>query len=150
MNHVITVEEGDRQMILLALAKLWAERPGWEYAIGLLADKLRGRQMLEEFHKMYRGVPAKDDLLCDSTHAIKEEPKISYLARYPKAVGIWWIKNLTGGIVEKKFCAACGERARRSGWHFKVAILVEPDHPALQPKVPETTTNACQGETRTA
>jgi hypothetical protein len=37
------LEEGQRQIILLALFKLKRERPGWDYAIGLIEDQLGGQ-----------------------------------------------------------------------------------------------------------
>lgn len=46
----IELEEGDRQAILLALAKLSLSRPGWHPAcLSRIADQLRGREMYEQF-----------------------------------------------------------------------------------------------------
>lgn len=36
----VEIDDGERQMILLALAHLQIERPGWEYALTTLAAKL--------------------------------------------------------------------------------------------------------------
>jgi hypothetical protein len=51
MNHVIEISEEERQMMLLAIAKLSIERPGWYWTLGQLAEKLgdRGRTEFEEF-----------------------------------------------------------------------------------------------------
>ncbi len=43
------IDEGERQMILLAISELALSRPGWNWALGELADKLYGRDMFEEF-----------------------------------------------------------------------------------------------------
>lgn len=47
----IEIEEGERQMILLALAELALERPGWDWTIGETAEKFGGREMLAEFKR---------------------------------------------------------------------------------------------------
>jgi hypothetical protein len=49
MKRTFTVDEGQRQILLLALAKLSLERPGWEYALDLIAAQLQGREMYESF-----------------------------------------------------------------------------------------------------
>lgn len=46
------VEEGYRQMILLAIAELALSRPGWDYALGEIAESFRGREMFEEFKRL--------------------------------------------------------------------------------------------------
>lgn len=38
-HMTVTIEEADRQMVLLALAELWVKRPGWHYAIEEVAKK---------------------------------------------------------------------------------------------------------------
>lgn len=48
----VTIDECERQLILLALAKVAVERPGWEYCCGLLADKLEGRFLFQKFHNL--------------------------------------------------------------------------------------------------
>jgi hypothetical protein len=52
----VTIDEGERQMLLLALAKLSIERPGWHWTLGELAAKFStaptiedGRAMFEQF-----------------------------------------------------------------------------------------------------
>ena len=42
-RHNPEIEEGERQIILLALFKLKRERPGWDYAIGEIEKKLGGQ-----------------------------------------------------------------------------------------------------------
>lgn len=57
-------EEGDRQATLLALGRLAAERPGWDYMLGLIADQLGGRAMYTTFQDLARaerGELAMDD-----------------------------------------------------------------------------------------
>jgi hypothetical protein len=46
------IEEGDRQMILLAIAELSLSRPGWDDALGRIADQFMGREMFEEFKRL--------------------------------------------------------------------------------------------------
>lgn len=41
--------EEDRQIVLLALAKLRAERPGWETALTRIAERLDGLSQYQEF-----------------------------------------------------------------------------------------------------
>ncbi len=49
-EYSLAIEESDRQLICLALAKLQQECPGWDYAIGLVAAKLpNGAAMLADF-----------------------------------------------------------------------------------------------------
>jgi hypothetical protein len=47
----VVISEEDRQMILLALARLALARPGWDYAIGEIAEKLEDREMLDGFKR---------------------------------------------------------------------------------------------------
>jgi hypothetical protein len=50
MKHTFEIEEGDRQCLLLALAKLSLTRPGWHPACtSRIAEVLGGRTMYEEF-----------------------------------------------------------------------------------------------------
>jgi hypothetical protein len=46
---VYTLDEGQRQAILLALGHLAVERPGWDYMLGEIADQFQGREMFERF-----------------------------------------------------------------------------------------------------
>ena len=53
----IEVDEGQRQMILLALAHLSVERPGWDHALNEIARKMdrinEGRARLyDQFRKL--------------------------------------------------------------------------------------------------
>jgi hypothetical protein len=52
-------DESDRQAVLLALAALAAERPGWEHMLGLIADKLHGRASFEHFLALRRTSPGE-------------------------------------------------------------------------------------------
>lgn len=49
VRHDVTLKEEERQIILLALAHLAIERPGWSDAIEELAGKLDGAEL-----RMYR------------------------------------------------------------------------------------------------
>lgn len=54
----VELEEGERQMCLLALAKLAVERPGWDYALNRLALKMDnakdGRAVMFDQFKVLR------------------------------------------------------------------------------------------------
>jgi len=59
VKHVTQLDEGQRQMMLMALAHLSVERPGWDDALQRLAIQLdnehEGRpQMYDEFRKLHR------------------------------------------------------------------------------------------------
>lgn len=41
--------EEERQMILLSLAWVSIERPGWDWFLGMIAERLRGGKMFERF-----------------------------------------------------------------------------------------------------
>jgi hypothetical protein len=45
-------DEGDRQMVLLALAELALSRPGFDYALGEIAKQLSGEEMFAEFKRL--------------------------------------------------------------------------------------------------
>lgn len=45
-EHTITITEEQRQLVILALAQLEIERPGWSYVIGEVLDRIpRGRDL---------------------------------------------------------------------------------------------------------
>jgi hypothetical protein len=49
----VEVEEPERQTLMLALAKLLIERPGWSYHIHEIVDKFDGRQLLDKFYQIH-------------------------------------------------------------------------------------------------
>jgi hypothetical protein len=59
-DHTIVLDESQRQAVLLALAHLALERPGWDYMLSIIAGKMdnqtpEGRPaMYEEFKRMHR------------------------------------------------------------------------------------------------
>lgn len=60
-NHTITIDESQRQMILLALAHLAAHRPGWKWTLGetakLMDNVVDGEpEMFTTFWKMRHDV----------------------------------------------------------------------------------------------
>jgi hypothetical protein len=44
-------DDADRQMLLLAMAELALRRPGWNWTLGRLAERLGGRDLFEAFKK---------------------------------------------------------------------------------------------------
>lgn len=63
MRHTASVEEGQRQLLLLALAKLSRERPGFDFALNELAQHFDnvgpdGRaQMFDQFRGIHAPLP---------------------------------------------------------------------------------------------
>lgn len=55
----VTIDEGQRQMVLLALAKLSIERPGWDWALGETARAFNGVTMYQEFKDIHTPVEFK-------------------------------------------------------------------------------------------
>lgn len=51
-NHF---DEGERQMLLLAIAELALSRPGWDWMLGEVADRFEGRAMFDQFKKLNAG-----------------------------------------------------------------------------------------------
>ena len=51
----LEISEEERQMILMALARLAVERRGFNWFIDKIADKLEGRRMFEHFKRLKRG-----------------------------------------------------------------------------------------------
>jgi hypothetical protein len=51
----VEIDEADRQMILLALAKLTIERPGFLYSCSELAARFSGRDVFESFRRLHCG-----------------------------------------------------------------------------------------------
>lgn len=47
-----TINESERQAMLLALAELALSRPGWDFMLRLLAEKLHGAEMFEDFKRL--------------------------------------------------------------------------------------------------
>ena len=45
------LDEEERQLLLLALAKLALKRPGWDEALGVIAEKLAGKREYESLKK---------------------------------------------------------------------------------------------------
>lgn len=59
----IEIEEEDRQMLLLALALTRRLRPGWDYATRLVAVKLKGEKMFDDFWVFNENVPPQPSRL---------------------------------------------------------------------------------------
>jgi hypothetical protein len=52
MSIEITLDEGQRQFLLLSLALMVKERPGWNLPAEAISEKLRGREMYDEFLRL--------------------------------------------------------------------------------------------------
>ena len=59
MTHTLELDEGERQMLLMALAHLAVERPGWDDALMRVALRIdnedNGRpQLYDNFRRLHR------------------------------------------------------------------------------------------------
>jgi hypothetical protein len=63
-----TLDEDQRQMILLAIARLAVERPGWDTALDEIAVVFGGREMFEEFKRFKREEAGMSDDFVWPTH----------------------------------------------------------------------------------
>jgi hypothetical protein len=61
MTSAVYLTEEQRQAVLLAVAKLAVERPGWDYMLGEVADAMSGRKMYENFKKLHEGVIHREE-----------------------------------------------------------------------------------------
>lgn len=52
MNHTFEIDEGQRQMLVLAVAHLAVERPGWDYALQNIARVFHAEEMYQEFKEL--------------------------------------------------------------------------------------------------
>ena len=48
----VTLEDGQRQMMVMALADLSLRNPGWVWAIRQIAEKLRANDMYNQFREL--------------------------------------------------------------------------------------------------
>jgi hypothetical protein len=55
MSHIITIDESQRQLLLMALAHLAVERPGFDCALREIADKMDnpGPQLYLDFKRLH-------------------------------------------------------------------------------------------------
>jgi len=70
----VTIDEGHRQMLLLALAELSIERPGWRWTLGELAAKYStaptledGRALFEQFRALHAPAQRQAIITVDPT-----------------------------------------------------------------------------------
>lgn len=52
---IVELSEDERQMILMGLGRLAVDRPGFDWFIGQIADKLQGREMFQRFKDLKKG-----------------------------------------------------------------------------------------------
>lgn len=57
----VTIEEGERQTTLLALAELSLRRPGWLDHLERIANKFNGRDMFDGFRETSADLIRADD-----------------------------------------------------------------------------------------
>jgi len=78
--HRLVLDEAQRQMVLLSLAKISITRPGWAYAIGQIVDKLAGGDLYQAFQAM--GPDPLPPIVDDGRDAVAQvsDPRMHY----------WW------------------------------------------------------------
>ena len=54
------LDESDRQAIVLAIARLSVERPGWNDYLGTIAEKLNGSELFATFRRYKEELPRPD------------------------------------------------------------------------------------------
>lgn len=62
-DALYTIDSGDWQMLILALALTRRLRPGWELATRLVADKLGGEKLFEEMWRITDHIPQEPSRL---------------------------------------------------------------------------------------
>lgn len=50
--QTITIDESQRQIIMLAIARLSDERPGWEWTLRNLAKEFQAEQLYDDFRNL--------------------------------------------------------------------------------------------------
>jgi hypothetical protein len=55
-EHTFEIPEEDRQAVVLAIAKLSLERPGWLEYLREIAGRLRGEAMFDDFRRVHADV----------------------------------------------------------------------------------------------
>jgi hypothetical protein len=118
LEHTMKIEEGERQMVLLALAKLSIERPGWMDAIERLALKMDNEregkpEMLYEFRRLYQG----SEMSKKAWDTAEERREAEAGAR-----ALAWVRS-PAGMAAKKELAALAVSAMYAS--FDVAMLEE-------------------------
>ncbi|MDB6022975.1 MAG: hypothetical protein JWQ04_2832 [Pedosphaera sp.] len=110
-NHTIVLDERQRQAVLLALAHLAVERPGWDYMltqIALLMDnRLPGDrpQMFEDFKRFHD--PRKFHLPAD--HPPSEETAKYIITNDGASIGCKTCGRVSFNLndVREKYCGFC-------------------------------------------
>ena len=82
-EFTLVLDEGERQMVVMALAKLALQRPGWDVALWEIAERISDREMYEAFRGTLRGtakkrsrtepLPVVECRVCQSRYASYEE-----------------------------------------------------------------------------
>jgi hypothetical protein len=52
-EHGVCIDNSELQVVMLAIAKLALERPGWNWMLGEIADRFGGRELFEQFKDLY-------------------------------------------------------------------------------------------------
>jgi hypothetical protein len=126
-DHYFTIEEGERQAVLLALAELALSRPGWDDMLRRLAEKLNGLEMF-------------DGLKLTSADRVASERAPLFVERDAEIARLRaWIADIQSGMYIN--CVYCGHRYGPDPGTpvamadvLKAHIEVCPEHPASKLK----------------
>ncbi len=88
-------EEGQRQMMLLAIAELALSRPGWDWTLGELAKQMQGEEMFAELKRLNADrVRSERAPICGPLVAQNDDPELlEWLAKADQSGG-GFVKNL--------------------------------------------------------
>lgn len=121
MNSVeVKIEEGDRQMILLAIAELALSRPGWDDTLGRIADYL-SHDATNDGRLMFEGLKLTS---ADRVHEERSPLGRVMVAQSDDRELLEWLNNAEkdGG----DFLSAFARAALRADWE---------NYPLLRPSV---------------
>lgn len=96
------IEEGQRQMILLAIAELALSRPGWDWTLGETAKVFGGEEMFAEFKRLNADrVKAKRiPMFMGSLIAQNDDPELLEWLALAREKGGGFVSNLAqAGLV---------------------------------------------------
>jgi hypothetical protein len=121
----IDLEEGNRQMILLAIAELALSRPGWDWTLGELAKQLGGEEMFADLKRLNADRVKAERMPLQPLVAQSDDPEL-----------LEWLSNAkekSGDFVRNLAEAAL--RADRHNYWVLRPVLVEmrKKYPAYEP-----------------
>lgn len=76
LDHILQLDESERQLLLMALAHLSIERPGFDHALTAIAQRIDnpGPQLFNEFKKLHEMSFSQPTKKVENTHATRQNP----------------------------------------------------------------------------